>query len=161
MDESRWNNLTAGYRIPYDPRPALGRLRNGDETAWDELWQELHHQGDVGVASYAAVPLLIRIHEERDIAEWQTYALIGTIEICRTPRRNPPLPEWLATEYKAAWDGVIPLACRDLPRVADETTIRSIIGAVAIAKGVRPLGDLILNFTGDELTEMISAYENR
>jgi hypothetical protein len=24
--------------------------------AWDELWNELHHQRDVGEASYAAVP---------------------------------------------------------------------------------------------------------
>jgi hypothetical protein len=161
MDESRWENLTAGYRVIYDPRPALNRLRSGDSSVWEELWKELHHQGDIGVASYAAVPVLVRIHRERDVPDWNTYALIGCIESCRGERRNPPLPDWLATEYKAAWDDVFPLACRDLPRAADETTIRAIIGGVAFSKGIRPLGDLALLFTPDELSEMIEGFRGR
>jgi hypothetical protein len=160
MDDERWQNLEGGYRVPYDPRPALARLQSGDGSAWEELWTELHHQGDVGVASYASVPQLVHIHRDRDVPEWQTYALIGTIETCRRQRKNPSLPEWLTAEYQAAWDAIVPLACRDLPRATDETTVRAIIGAVAIAKGLRPLGDLILNFTGDELLEMVEAYES-
>jgi hypothetical protein len=159
MDDSHWKNLTAGYRTPFDPRPTLTRLERGDESAWDELWQELHHQGDVGVASYAAVPELVRIHAKRDIAEWKTYAIIGTIESCRGQGENPRLPKWLKAEYEEAWQRVVSLACRDLPRASDETTVRSIIGAVAIAKGVRPLGDFILNFTGEELMEMMLDFQ--
>jgi hypothetical protein len=64
----------------------------------------------------------------------------------------------LKTEYRSAWDNVISLACRDLPRAADETAVQSIIGAIAFAKGIRPLGDLILDFTADELSEMIEKY---
>jgi hypothetical protein len=37
----------------------------GGELVWDELCNELHHQGDVGLASYAAIPQLVRISEER------------------------------------------------------------------------------------------------
>jgi hypothetical protein len=158
MDESRWQDLTAGYRVAYDPRPALRRLRDGDTSAWDELWQELHHQGDVGVGSYAAVPELVRIHRERDLPDWNTYALIGCIEECRAKRDNPPLPGWLEGEYKSAWDDVTSLACRDLPRANDQTTVQAIIGAVALAKGIRPLGDLIVTFTADELSEMMEKY---
>ena len=58
-NEEQWAGLCGGYRTPYDPRNAIGKLREGDaKAAWDELWQELHHQGDVGEASYATVPLL-------------------------------------------------------------------------------------------------------
>ena len=160
MDESRWGNLKGGYGVPYDPRPTLARLGQGDASAWDELWQELHHQGDVGIASYAAVPQLVRIHRERDVPEWRTYALIGTIETCRRNGGGPSLPDWLGTEYDAAWARVVPLACRDLPRTSDGTTVRAILGAVAIAKGVRPLGDLILEFAGEELAEFVNAYGN-
>lgn len=46
-DDARWANLIGGYRVPYDPRPAIAKLDNGDRhAAWDELWNELHHQGD-------------------------------------------------------------------------------------------------------------------
>lgn len=161
MEDSRWVNLKGGYGVLYDPRPALQRLRDGDESAWEELWQELHHQGDVGVASYAAVPLLVRIQQERDVANWQMYALVGTIEICRHRGGGPEMPDWLAAEYKAAWDEIVPLACRDLPRAADGITVRSILAAVAVARGVRPLGDLILEFSGEELLEFVEAYEKR
>lgn len=130
----------------------------GDETAWEELWNELHHQGDVGTASYAAVPQLVEIHRNRNAPDWQTYALIGLIEICRKQGGNPELPDWLKDDYQAAWENVIALGCRDLPLATDETTVRSIIGAIALAKGIQPLGDLILTYSGDELSEMVERY---
>jgi len=59
--ERDWGELNDGYGAPYDPRPAIAKLRAEplDQAAWGELWNELHHQGDVGAASYAAVPLLV------------------------------------------------------------------------------------------------------
>ena len=50
VDDIRWTKLAGGYRVPYDPRAALRKLASGTEVseAWKELWQELHHQGDVG-----------------------------------------------------------------------------------------------------------------
>ena len=58
FDDPRWDSLQGGYRVPYDPRKALSALERGKETesAWQELCTELYHQGDVGEASYAAVP---------------------------------------------------------------------------------------------------------
>ena len=51
LDDNRWSNLTGGYRIKCDPWPLLARLESdgNKETAWHELWEELHRQGDVGV----------------------------------------------------------------------------------------------------------------
>src|SRR5690242_20920662 len=53
-DDPRWVGLQGGYRIPYDPRNALHSLEANTnvEKVWEELWTELHHQGDVGEASY-------------------------------------------------------------------------------------------------------------
>ena len=73
MTDEQWRGLEGGYRLPLDPRPMLARLRAGDVNAWDDLWQDLHHQQDVGVASYAAVPELVSIHRERDEPDWNTY----------------------------------------------------------------------------------------
>src|SRR5205814_458810 len=111
----------------------------GNDAVWDELWQELHHQGDVGEASYATVPHLLAIHQERDIPDWQMYAILGTIERCRTERRNPQLPDWLQEAYWATWREITSLGCRDLARTKDETTVRAILGAIAYAKGLRPI----------------------
>ena len=50
LNYKRWYQLTGGYKTPFDPRPALAKLSKlQDEVgAWEELWEELHHQGDVG-----------------------------------------------------------------------------------------------------------------
>ena len=94
FNDERWAGLVGGYRTPYDPRPALRSLeeRKGVEEAWHELCTELYHQGDVGEASYAAVPHLVRIYEEQGIPDWNTYALAATIEEARQVGKNPHLP---------------------------------------------------------------------
>ena len=49
LDDALWKELTGGYKVPLDPRPLLAELEAGHgETAWPELWNELHHPGDVG-----------------------------------------------------------------------------------------------------------------
>lgn len=51
--DARWLDLTGGYRMSFDPRPLIKRLETDTDTTgvWQELWNELHHQGDVGEAS--------------------------------------------------------------------------------------------------------------
>ncbi|MEG0881483.1 MAG: hypothetical protein RSH52_09485, partial [Janthinobacterium sp.] len=60
LDDPLWTTLEGGYRMPYDVAKALKAMQAGDDV-WHELWEELHHQGDVGVASYAAVPQLVHL----------------------------------------------------------------------------------------------------
>ena len=76
LDDNRWSNLTGGYKTQFDPRPLLARLETGQDTttAWHGLWEELHHQGDVGDASCAAVPQRVRIYRNRGLVDWNTYA---------------------------------------------------------------------------------------
>jgi hypothetical protein len=88
-----WTGLLGGYRLPYDPRSALAKLECGEvDVALAELWNELHHQGDVDTASYVAVPELVRMYEGRSTPDWNTFALVGTIELERGRHQNPALP---------------------------------------------------------------------
>jgi hypothetical protein len=48
--------------------------------------------------------------------------------------------EWLVADYAAAWSEVLDLALADLRHVNDPTTLRSILGAVALAKQHLRLG---------------------
>src|SRR6516162_4331513 len=101
LDDNRWTDLTGGYRMSFDPRPLLVKLEAGEHTAtaWDGLWEELHHQGDVGDASYASVPHIVRIHRKHAVVDWNPYALVAIIELARTKHHNPKVPKWLEEDY--------------------------------------------------------------
>lgn len=128
------------------------------ERAWAELWDGLHHQGDVDTAAYAAVPHLVQIHRRRDVPDWNTYAILGTIERERQARRNPAIPDWLVSGYESAWREIVELALRDLARSKDPLLVQAALGAIAMARGLRRAAEVLLDFTEDELEEMVSRY---
>jgi hypothetical protein len=132
---------------------ALSRLERGDDV-WDELRQELHHQGDVGEASYAAVPQLVRIAAALP-RDWNLYSLVSTIEIERHRKSNPPRPAWLAESYQAAWRQLLELALGDARAAPDALTLRSILGAVALGSGDLKLGALICLSDDSEISEIL------
>ena len=124
-------------------------------AAWDELWTKLHHQGDVGEASYAAVPHLVRIHAARGVADWNTYALAATIDEARQDGRNPELPADLRVAYEVAWRRLVEIGLRELEAAEDPTLVCSIIAVLAIGKGQLSLGRLAM-FTEDERNELLA-----
>jgi len=156
VDDRQWAELCGGYRTPYDPRNAIGRLSNGDATAWAELWQELYHQGDVGEASYAAVPLLADLHEVRGIADWNTYAIAASIEEARQMPHNPSMPHWLLDAYNEAWRKLQALATTELPVATEAELIDSIIAVLAFGKGRVSLGRMAM-LGDDERKELLDA----
>ena len=152
--DSKWTSLLGGYQVPYDPSDALSRLEQGQD-AWPELWDELHHQGDLGVASYAAVPQLVRIASRADRRDWNFYGLVSTIEVERHRTSNPPLPDWLTDDYDAALRQMQRLALHDLPQVADPITVRTLLAALALCKGQAKLGALLAGLDDSELDELV------
>jgi hypothetical protein len=61
LDDSRWATYSGGYKSPYNVVPLIYRLSDKGTSGdfWEVVWNELHHQGDVGEASYAFVPYLV------------------------------------------------------------------------------------------------------
>ena len=157
-DDQRWRNLTGGYRMPFDPRPLLAKLKAGQDTesTWHELWGELHHQGDVGDASYAAVPLLVDIYRKQGVIDWNTYTMVAIIELARTKSHNPELPEWLKTEYFRAIRELAEIGAAEVFRAEDADTVRAILSVIAIAKGLRTHATFLIEYTEDELLEIDS-----
>ena len=158
LNDERWTSLLGGYRLPYDPREALRSLERADDIggAWAELWQELHHQGDIGEASFAALSHLVDIHERRGVPDWNTYALAATIELARDNPGNPELPAYLRDPYDAAWARLIEISLRELKEAQDPALVASIIAVLAIGKGQRTLGRLAADFTEDERQELLT-----
>lgn len=155
--DSRWSTLKGGYRVPYDPRVALRLLQDGsdDTSAWDELWENLYHQDDVDLASFAAVPHIVRIARVREARDWQFYALPGAIELRRAADDNPDLPDFLRLEYTSAWVALRALALEDLRADGPALLSRSALGVIALATGQRRAAQVMLSFEEDELAELL------
>ena len=142
-----------GYRTAFDPRPSLHNLESNVHVkeAWHELWEELHHQGDVGEASYAAVPHLVRIHGERKLDDWNTYALVAVIELARGKGKNPEVPEWLKEEYFSAIRDLAKLGSTEILLAKDPEDVRAILSILALAKGARTHARFLLEYSEEEM----------
>ena len=136
LTDPKWEGLEGGYRIPYDPRPSLSKLASGIEVAeaWKEIWNELHHQGDVGEASYAAVTALVDLYSSGRQSDWNLFSLSATIEIERHRKSNPPLPHWLSEDYERAWRKLAELA---LTKLRDNVDFDAPIGTSSACHSAR------------------------
>jgi hypothetical protein len=152
LDSRKWAELDGGYRTLYDASIALRSLRDGVDV-WDELWNELHHQGDLGIASYAAVPQLVHIVGELTNRDWNFYGLVATIEVARRHKGNPPVPDWLAQPYDSAWLEIRKLAIQDLLKSEDSYTTQTILSVLALAKGEWKLGAMLVGLDKSEVEE--------
>ncbi len=158
FEDPRWPGLEGGYRKPIDLRPFVRALEEGggSRSAWDALWQELLHQGDVGVGSYAVVPHLVRLHRERGVPDWNTYALVASIEVARGRRKNPPLPLWAEEDYHSAIRDLASAGLAELPSASDPETVRAILAVLALAFGAGVHGRFLIEFSEDEAAEVIA-----
>lgn len=156
FEDPRWKGLTAGYRTTIDLRPILQRLESARDAkqAWEELWQELYHQGDIGEGSFVAVPHLVRIHRLRSTPDWNTYALAATIELARGKDGNPDVPAWARHSYDEALRELGQLGLTELSHASDQETVRSILGLLAVVHGARTHGRILVEFTEDEIVEL-------
>jgi hypothetical protein len=134
----------------------LSKLEANKDTkaAWDELWGGLHHQGDVGVASYAAVPHLVRIYREGGVIDWNTYAIVAVIELARDREKNPGVPERLKEDYLKAIRDLAEVGTVEVFQTKDSEEIRVILGTLAVSAGARTHAKFLLDHSAEELLEM-------
>jgi hypothetical protein len=156
FDDERWQGLAGGYRTHFDPRPLLLKLESNtdEQSTWQALWEELHHQGDAGEASYAAVPHIVRTYCERGVPSWNTYAIVAVIDLARDNRENPDVPNWLKEDYFGAIHLLAERAAHDVFRVKGPDVIRAVLSVLAIAVGARTHAKLLINYSAEELLEM-------
>jgi hypothetical protein len=161
IEDERWEKLQGGYRMPFDARPLLRKLSAGEDDAstWSALWDELYHQGDVGEASYAAVPHLVRICRQRGVLDWNIYAIAAIIELARTEGTNPDVPDWLRASYFNAIEELAGIGSVEILQANDSETVRAILSILAIAKDLRSFGRFLVSYSEDEMLEMETRSE--
>lgn len=144
----------------YNPVPVLQKLEQNEdpEKNWDELWQELYHQGDIGEASYAALVKLVDIKAHQPLLDNRNlfdYAIV--LELARQEPHNPSVPDWLKDAYADALERLYRIAMRVLEQTTAKAEIYSAMGVIALHKKQYILAKMLLE---DEET-IIEYFENR
>jgi hypothetical protein len=147
LSDPRWQTYRSGHRVVYDASPLLRQLLEvgAAQHLWDELWEELHHQGDVDAASYAAVPYLLAFSAQSKTLDWNAFALISTIELARPD--NPAPPPELHNAYFQAVKQLPAIVCNHPQQEWDDTLTRSIVSCIALARSQRILASVYLEMT--------------
>lgn len=148
--------MTGGYKVPFDPRPLLRRLETDRDTTevWHELWGELYHQGDVGEASFAAVPFLISNYRSRGVLDWNTYAIVAVIEVARKRGKNPDVPRWIADDYFQAIAQLAEIGAMEVLKATAEEDVRAMLSIIAIAKALPLHANFLVKYSEDEMRSM-------
>jgi hypothetical protein len=158
LDDERWCQVKGGRRTVCDPRPLFAKLERGEDekSVWHALWDELHHQGDVDEASYASVPHLVRIYRQHGVVNWNTYAIVATIELARGRGNNPELPEWLKDGYYEAIRDLAETGIKESPGAQDRYDLRGILCIIALQRGARTYARFLLEYSEEELLDIES-----
>jgi hypothetical protein len=163
LQDSIWTTLKGGYKIPYDVSKPLKNLqsetdREEMQTIFAELWENLHHQGDVGLASYLAVPQLITICIHKKSLDWNFIGLCVLIENCRLDGHNPELPK----EYDDLYFGSLTQFERYLllnfKNITDRTALRLTLALLATVNGQPALGKAIEKLDEDLLKDFLEQF---
>jgi hypothetical protein len=157
LEDDRWNQLIGGYRIPFDPRPLIRELEASPEEdqLWSRLIEELYHQGDVDTASYAAIPLLVKVFLAKEVYPWQLFALIGWIESARAKEHNPRLPDWLRASYPDAIESLSLASLRAMKGNVSYPQVQGMLCVLALWKGLAVYADALIRFSEEELKEFL------
>lgn len=150
LDSPAWDQLRHCYgpssnipdllrRLAANPQPS-----KGDDGPWEPLWSALCHQGDVYTASYAAVPHIVQIAlDATSPIDFSFFLLPARVEIARTRKRGPDIPQDLQQDYFAALRKLIECAARHAASEWDISMLLSVLAAIAAAKGQPDLADLL------------------
>lgn len=158
-----WPRLNGGYRMPYNAGLPLRLLQNAaDERAaepvFDELWVNLHHQGDVDLASYYAVPCLVQTGMEQQWLHWKFIGLCVVIDHCRYSTHNPPLPLELERDYTGALQQLEKYLLSHFQSITDPIALRLTLAFFATQHGQVGLGKIIEYLDDDVVEDMQRDY---
>lgn len=156
LTDKIWKEIEGGYKTLYDASLPLKQLENAedDETiskVWEELWNELHHQGDVGIASYLAVPQLVRIGIKKHLFDWNLLAICSVIEQQRHLGNNPRLPLEYQDYYKKGISDLKEFVIKNLNKDLDRTTAIMALSTIATCNGKPKMGKAIMEMEDESL----------
>jgi hypothetical protein len=140
LDDPRWASFRSGYRRVFDCRPLLQHLRDHGFSAriWDQIWDELHHQGDVGEASYAVLPYLVSHAAPLDQVDVELLVYAYVLEASRQNpdgQKNPEVPPELRDGYAQALAALPSMMIGKTAQDWSEDHVKYFAALVAVTRG--------------------------
>jgi hypothetical protein len=150
LDSGRWAELRTAYGATVDVPKMLTELEavpNSEDfrdEPWFSIWSALAHQGNVYSASFAAVPHVVRVLASAPGRAGSDYFHFPAwVEICRH-RTGEPIPEDLRDAYTSALAQLPKLVAVAAPYPWNEAMLRSVLAAIAAAKGAIDVAEAVL-----------------
>jgi hypothetical protein len=149
LNDPHWACYRGGYNLSlYDVVPLIHRLqREGtSKEFWELVWAELHHQGDVGEASYAVVPYLVEHQSHQRELDERLFHYCVVVELARPEKKNPPIPPELEFSYAKAIRKLPVIGTQLLRQGCSEAVVMGLAAATALAGGHRVLARAYIEF---------------
>jgi len=147
--------LLGGYGLPitnWDIFESHLRGESAYELTWKWIWDELHHQGDVGSASYFAACKLLRHYRAIGLASgnlvWFVYALNGRTKVHDDTSSFDVEFRYLKISY-LTW------AMTDLKSFSEFETIKGLLGIIAQEADNKKLADLLDFVDADNIDTLL------
>ena len=152
LDDERYQAYEGGYRVPYDIRPLVRELesKGTSESFWETVWNELHHQGDVGEASYALVPFLVEYEARTSVIDHDLLEYVTVVELQLQTGDNPPIPREFDFPYAKAVRRLPYIAAEKLRRGCSETSVTAVAAITAVSLGHTILARAYLELNTEE-----------
>ncbi len=150
LNSKKWNELRHAYGDASDIPELLRQLedapypQNYQSEPWFTLWSALCHQYSVFTASYAAVPHLIRIAQNKERRlQLRFIDLIASIHCFRTAEGQDPIPDHIQKDYEFAIEQSLNLCYELIKESLNEDDLKGLLGSIATLKNYNKLGALI------------------
>ena len=146
------SHLIGGYKIEYDVVAVVSKLkRDNNADLWDELWENLYHQGDIGTASLYYVVLISDVIEKYNITDFNPISMVVAIELARKKNGFEKLPSWIEVGYQKSIKDISFNVSKNLVNSNDKDYAKCGLALLAINNGLYKLGALIYEISsGDE-----------
>ena len=128
------------------------------EEIFKELWDNLHHKGHVGLASYLAVPQLVSICITKKSLDHNFIGLCVLIENRRLEEHNPELPIEYQDHYFESLTQFEKYLLLNFKNITDQTALRLALALFATVNGQPGLGKAIELLDEDLIPEFLEQY---
>jgi hypothetical protein len=122
---------------------------------WEVVWDELHHQGDVGEATYARIPYLVDYQSRQRELDEQLFHFCVVVDLAQPENNNPAIPAEIEFSYAKALRQLPIIGVDLLKRGCEEHIVMGVTAATALAAGHRMLARAYLEFGRTDALEYL------
>jgi hypothetical protein len=158
LDDPRWATYRGGYnRAPCDVVSLIRKLltHGATEDFWQAVWNDLHHQGDVGEASYAIIPYLVEYQSHQLELDEQLYGYCVVVDLARPENGNPTIPHEIELAYTSALRRLPVIGAELMRRGCSEATVMGVAATTALAAGHRTLARAYIELNREDALEYL------